>query len=82
MMHEYTIFRRVPGSHPRWHAVTTLDARSRPDALRRLGYTPGPRQNAFIGAAGLRMAWRTDRIDFDYRSIGGAIVKAGAHHAG
>ncbi len=74
-MNEYTIFRRVPGGHPRWHAVATLDARSRPDALRRLGLNPAPRQNAVGGPDGLRMAWRTDRIDFDHRSIGGAIVR-------
>lgn len=87
MIAHNTIFRRVAGDHPRWHAVATVDARSRPDALRRLGYDPAPRQNALLavplhgeveregGSAQLAyiMVWRTDRIDFDHRALDGTV---------
>jgi hypothetical protein len=73
-MNEYTLFLRVPGAHPRWHAFDTIVARSRPDALRRAGYAPTPRQSAVVHGAWLRMAHRSDRIDFDHRNLDGAVV--------
>ena len=73
-MEIFTVFRRVPGNHPRWHAQTELRARSRPDALRRAGHPTHARQPGTIDGASLYMAHRTDRIDFDYRALDGAII--------
>lgn len=75
-MNDYVLFYRVPGAHPRWHAQEVIPARSRPDALRRAGYEPAPRQNGVITGFGYRMTWRADRIDFDHRAIAGHVVCA------
>ncbi len=75
-MDSYTLFYRVIGAHPRWHAMEELPARSRTDALRRTGFEPAPRANAVTTPYGYRMTWRTDRIDFDHRAIDGSVVVA------
>lgn len=82
-MDDYTIFRRVPGSHPRLHAVGSLRARSRPDALRRYGLPNVPSRRAqYVRAdmipadasGALYMAERTSAIDFDYQAQDGSLA--------
>ena len=65
-MNVYSIFKRVPGTHPRWHRIGQIEAASRPAALRAYGIPAPPRQECVMTDRGLFLAWKTDAIDFDF----------------
>jgi hypothetical protein len=69
MTTDILIFRRVPGSHPRWHQVAATQAPSRPAALRGLGLESTGDAMARDPHGSLYFAAWADSIDFEYVSL-------------